>query len=133
MGVSPGHAAVVTHPAVLLLVVAAAGLAGVHAAVQTLTFTVDQELKGLQAADAVRVRQFTLSTQQLSLCILLLDFSLQITARDNKRGNEAVTIIFQPLLYLRRKYCLLLIHFVALFVSIKLIYSLKTEALSESI
>lgn len=81
MGVSPGHAAVVTHPAVLLLVVAAAGLAGVHVAVQTLTFTVDQELEGLQAADAVRVGQLTLRTQQLSLRVLLLDFSLQITAK----------------------------------------------------
>lgn len=52
---SPGHAAVVTNPAVLLLVVAAAGLAGVHATVQTLAFAVDQELEGLQAADAERV------------------------------------------------------------------------------
>lgn len=52
---SPGHAAVVTHPAVLLLVVAAAGLAGEHATVQTLTFAVDQELERLQTADAERV------------------------------------------------------------------------------
>lgn len=44
---SPGHAAVVTHPAVLLFVVAAAGLAGEHATVQTLTFAVDQELERL--------------------------------------------------------------------------------------
>lgn len=46
-GGSPVHAAVVAHPAVLLLVVAAAGLAGVHATVQTLAFAVDQELEGL--------------------------------------------------------------------------------------
>lgn len=51
-GGSPGHAAVVTHPAVFLLVVAAAGLAGVHVAVQALALAVDQELEGLQAADA---------------------------------------------------------------------------------
>ena len=62
-GVSPGHAAVVTHPAVLLLVVAAAGLAGVHVTVQTLTFTVDQELEGLQAADTKRVGHFVLGAQ----------------------------------------------------------------------
>lgn len=55
LSVSPGHAAVVTHPAVLLLVVAAAGLAGEHAAVQALPLAVDQELEGLQAADAERV------------------------------------------------------------------------------
>lgn len=50
--VSPGHAAVVTHPAVLLLVVTAAGLTGEHVAVQTLAFAVDQKLEGLKAADA---------------------------------------------------------------------------------
>ncbi len=90
MGVSPGHAAVVTHPAVLLLVVAAAGLAGVHAAVQTLTFTVDQELEGPQAADAVRVGQLTLRTQQLSLRVLLLDFSLQITAKTKYTTHDVL-------------------------------------------
>ena len=81
---SPGHAAVVTHPAMLLLVVAAAGLAGEHVTVQTLTFTVDQELKGLQAADAQRVGHLTLGTQQLSLRVLLLDPSLQVTAEDRQ-------------------------------------------------
>lgn len=50
-----------------LLVIAAAGLAGVHAAVQTLTFAVDQELKGLQAADTERVGQPVLRTQKLPL------------------------------------------------------------------
>lgn len=65
-GGSPVHAAVVTHPAVLLLVVAAAGLAGVHATVQTLAFAVDQELEGLQAADTKRVGQVALRAQQLS-------------------------------------------------------------------
>ena len=77
---SPGHAAVVTHPAVLLLVVAAAGLAGVKVTVQTLTLTVHQELKGLQAADTVRVRQLALTAQQLLLRVLLLDLCLQISA-----------------------------------------------------
>lgn len=66
-GGSPGHAAVVTHPAVLLLIVAAAGLAGVHVAVQALTLAVDQKLEGLQAADAERVGQLVLRTQQLAL------------------------------------------------------------------
>ena len=88
VSVSPGHAAVVTHPAVLLLVVAAAGLAGEHVAVQTLTLTVDQKLEGLQAADAERVRQLTLRAQQLSLRTLLLDFSLQITAQTRKDGEN---------------------------------------------
>lgn len=60
----------------LLLVVAAAGLAGVHVTVQTLTFAVDQELEGLQAADAERVRQAVLRTQQLPLGPFLLDFGL---------------------------------------------------------
>lgn len=73
---SPGHAAVVTNPAVLLLVVAAARLARVHVAVQTLTFAVDQELKWLQAADAERVRQAVLRTQQLPFRPFFLDFGL---------------------------------------------------------
>lgn len=87
-GGSPGHAAVVTHPAVFLLVVAAAGFAGEHVTVQTLTFTVDQELKGLQAADAERVGQEALRAQQLSLRVLLLDLGLQFsTTRDRSEGQ----------------------------------------------
>lgn len=86
---SPGHAAVVTHPAVLLLVVAAAGLAGVHVTVQTLTLAVDQELKGLQATDAEGVRQLALRAQQLALRVLLLNFSLQLSGKQEDR-QEAV-------------------------------------------
>lgn len=82
---SPGHAAVVTHPAVLLLVVAAAGLAGVHVTVQTLTLAVDQELEGLQATDAEGVRQLALRTQQLALRVLLLNFSLQLSGKQEDR------------------------------------------------
>lgn len=78
---SPGHAAVVAHPAVLLLVVAAAGLAGEHVTVQTLTLAVDQELEWLQAADAEGVRQLALRTQQLALRVLLLDLSLQLSGK----------------------------------------------------
>lgn len=77
---SPGHAAVVAHPAVLLLVVAAAGLAGVHPAVQALPLAVHQELEGLQAADAVGVGQAGLGAQQLPLVVLLLDLGLQLAA-----------------------------------------------------
>lgn len=68
----------------LLLVVAAAGLAGVHVTVQTLALAVDQKLEGLQAADAQRVGHIFLSSQQLSLCVLLLDLTLQITANNRK-------------------------------------------------
>ena len=75
---SPGHAAVVAHPAVLLLVVAAAPLARVQLAVQTLALVVDEELEGLQAADAVGVAQVGLGAQQLPLGVLLLDLSLQL-------------------------------------------------------
>lgn len=78
LGSSPGHAAVVTNPAVLLLVVAAAGLAGVHATVQTLTFVVDQEPEGLQAADAEGVGRAVLGAQQLPLGALLQDPALQL-------------------------------------------------------
>lgn len=53
----PGHATWVTHPAMLFLVIAAAGLAGEEFAVQTLAFAVHQELKGLQTANAMTVRQ----------------------------------------------------------------------------
>lgn len=77
---SPGHAAVVAHPAVLFLVVAAAGLADEHVTVQTLAFAVDQELEGLQAADTQRAAQVVLRSQQLSLRVLLLDLSLQLSA-----------------------------------------------------
>lgn len=52
---SPGHATVVTHPAVFLLVVTAAGFAGEHVTIQTLTSAVEKELKWLQAANAQRV------------------------------------------------------------------------------
>lgn len=72
----------------LLLVVAAAGLAGVHAAVQTLALAVDQELEGLQAADAHRVGHVALRAQQLSLRVLLLNLILQITAKDVERWSQ---------------------------------------------
>lgn len=78
---SPGHAAVVAHPTVLLLVVAAAGLARVHVTVQTLTFAVDQELKWLQAADAERIRRALLRTQQLPFGPFFLDPGLQLAGR----------------------------------------------------
>lgn len=63
----------------LLLVVAAAGLADEHATVQTLAFAVDQELEGLQAADAQRAARVVLRSQQLSLCVLFLNLSLQLS------------------------------------------------------
>lgn len=88
---SPGHAAVVTHPAVLLLVVAAAGLAGEHATVQTLALAAHQELEGLQAADAERVGRSALRAQQLPLRVLLLDLGLQLT---ETRGTSGGVLLF---------------------------------------
>lgn len=86
---SPGHAAVVTDPTVLLLVVAAAGLARVHVTVQTLTFAVDQELKWLQAADAERIRRALLRTQQLPFGPFFLDSGLQLAGRQ-VTGEQAL-------------------------------------------
>lgn len=57
----------------LLLVIAAAGLAGEHAAVQALPLAVDQELERLQTADAQRVGQLLLRAEQLPLGVLLFD------------------------------------------------------------
>jgi len=85
---SPGHPAVVAHPAVLLLVVAAAGLAGVQLAVQTLPLAVDQELEGLEAADAMGVGQVGLVPQQLLLVVLLLDLGLQLAAVENEERQS---------------------------------------------
>lgn len=82
----PGHAAGVTHPAQLLVVVAAAGLAGKQLAVQTLPLAVDQELEGLEAADTVRLGQAALLAQELYLRVLLLNLSLQFT------GNQTTNI-----------------------------------------
>lgn len=72
----PGHVAGVTHPALLPLVVAAAGLADVQLAVQTLALGVDQELEGLETPDAVALSQPGLVAQQLSLRVFFLDLCL---------------------------------------------------------
>lgn len=66
----------VTHPAMLPLVVAAAGLADVELAVQTLALGVDQELEGLEASDAVALSQPGLVAQQLSLSVFFLNLCL---------------------------------------------------------
>lgn len=72
----PGHVAGVTHPAMFPLVVAAAGLADVELAVQTLAPGVDQELEGLETSDAVALSQLGLVAQQLSLCVFFLNLCL---------------------------------------------------------
>lgn len=72
----PGHVTGVAHPAVLLVVVAAAGLADVELAVQTLAPGVEQELEGLQTPDAVGLGQAGLAAQQLSLGVFFFDFVL---------------------------------------------------------
>lgn len=72
----PGHVAGVAQPAVLPLAVAAAGLADVELAVQTLALGVDQELEGLEAPDAVALRQPGLAAQQLSLRVFFLNLCL---------------------------------------------------------
>lgn len=74
----PGHVTGVAHPALLLVVVAAAGLADVELAVQTLAPGVEQELEGLQTSDAVRLGQAGLAAEQLSLGVFSLDFVLQV-------------------------------------------------------
>lgn len=85
----PGHATGITHPAQLLLVVAAAGLADVELAVQTLTLGVDQELEGLQTSNTVRLSQAALVSQQLSLGVFFFNLCLQVTEKD-KVGNRRV-------------------------------------------
>lgn len=60
----------------LLRTVAAAGLADVEMAVQTLALAVHQEFEGLQAADAVGSSEVGLRFQELSLCVLFLNLSL---------------------------------------------------------
>lgn len=84
----PGHATGVTHPAQLLLVVEAAGLADVELTVQTLTLAVDQELERLQTADAVRVGQARLVAQQLSLGVFSFDLGLKLPEKDKNRNME---------------------------------------------
>lgn len=66
----------VAHPAVLPLVVAAAALADVELAVQTLALGVDQELEGLEASDAVALSQPGLVPQKLSLGVFFLNLCL---------------------------------------------------------
>lgn len=68
----------VAYPAVLLVVVAAARLADEELAVETLAPGVEQELKGLQTSDAVRLGQAGLVAEQLSLGVFSLDFGLQV-------------------------------------------------------
>lgn len=68
----------VAHPSVLLVVVAAAGLADEELAVETLAPGVEQELVGLQTPDAVRLGQAGLVAEKLPLGIFSLDFVLQV-------------------------------------------------------
>lgn len=72
----------VAHPSVLLVVVAAAGLAGVELAVETLAPGVEQELEGLQTPDAVRLGQAGLVAQQLPLGVFSFDFGLQLPGKE---------------------------------------------------
>ena len=85
----PGHATGITHPAQLLLVVAAAGLADVELTVQTLTLGVDQELEGLQTSNTVWLSQAALVSQQLSLGVFFFYLCLQIPEK-NKVGHRRV-------------------------------------------
>lgn len=73
---SPRHLAGITHPAMLLIVVAAAGFADIKLAVQTQMPAVKQKHEGLKAVDAVGCSEVGLSTQQLPLFNLLLNFGL---------------------------------------------------------
>lgn len=79
--VLPGQVAGVAHPALLSPTEAAAGLADVQLAVQTLTFGVDQELEGLKTTNAVRLSQAALIPQQLPLSVFLLNPALQFPTK----------------------------------------------------
>lgn len=78
----PGEAAGITDPALLLLVVAAAVLAGVEAAVQALPLAVQQELEGLEAVDTVGFVEVGLIRQELSLVALLVNLAFQLPAEN---------------------------------------------------
>lgn len=71
----PGEAAGIADPALLLLVVAAAVLAGIEVAVLALPLAVEQELEGLEAVDAVGFVEVGLICQELSLAALLVDLA----------------------------------------------------------
>ena len=81
-GAVPGEAAGIADPALLLLVVAAAVLAGVEAAVQALPLAVQQELEGLEAVDAVGFVEVGLTRQELSLAALLVNLAFQLPAEN---------------------------------------------------
>lgn len=72
----PGHVTGVTHPAILLLVIVAAGLADVELAVQALMLVVKQEFKRLETSNAMRLSQAGLVPQQLFLGIFPLNLGL---------------------------------------------------------
>lgn len=74
----PGHVTGIAYPAVLLLVVARAGLADVELTVQTLALGVDQELERLETSYTVGLSQAALVAQQLSLRVFFLNFGFQI-------------------------------------------------------
>lgn len=86
----PGEAAGVADPALLLLVVAAAALAGVEVAVQALPLAVQQELEGLQAVDAVGFVEVGLVCQERPLAAFLVDLAFQLPAERPQTGGTGV-------------------------------------------
>lgn len=78
----PGQAAGIAHPALLLLVVAAAVLADVEVTVQALPLAVQKELEGLETVDAVGFVEVGLICQELSLAALLVDLPFQLPAEN---------------------------------------------------
>lgn len=93
-GAVPGEAAGIADPALLLLVVAAAVLAGVEVAVQALPLAVQQELEGLEAVDAVGFIEVGLIRQKLSLAALLVDLAFQLPAENIPKHRNLVLLAF---------------------------------------
>lgn len=93
-GEVPGDTAGIADPTLLLLVVAAAVLAGVEAAVQALSLAVQQELEGLEAVDAVGFVEVGLIRQKLSLAALLVNLAFQLPAENIPKHRNLVLLPF---------------------------------------
>lgn len=78
----------------LLLVVAAAVLAGVEVTVQALALAVQQEFEGLEAVDAVGFIEVGLIRQKLSLAALLVDLAFQLPAENIPKQRNLVSLAF---------------------------------------
>lgn len=78
----------------LLLVVAAAVLAGVEVAVQALPLAVQQEFEGLEAVDTMGFIEVGLVCQELSLAALLADLAFQLPAENSQTHRKLFVLAF---------------------------------------